>query len=105
MPTKAGDYKLDITHAGDSIQDSPFSVLVVPAAPNAANTEASGDGISAANTDEPAKFSIQTKDEFGNNCVEGGADIKVVAKGPNDETVEGNVKDNGDGCVFFVMCL
>ena len=71
VPKIVGEYKLDVKLGADGIADSPFTVQVTPAAPNAANTEASGDGISKANTDEPAKFSIQTKDEFGNNCVEG----------------------------------
>jgi hypothetical protein len=97
VPKIAGDYKLDVTYAGASIQDAPFKVQVVPAAPSAANTEAHGDGIKAANTDAPAKFKIQTKDAFGNNCVSGGADIKVAASGPNNEKVTGNVKDNKDG--------
>ena len=69
VPKVAGDYTLDVTYAGHSIQDSPFKVLVVPAAPNAAKTEAHGDGIKHANTDTAAKFKIQTKDAFGNNCV------------------------------------
>lgn len=97
VPTVTGAYKLALTLAKADIADSPFAVEVVPAAPSAANTEASGDGISKANTDEPAKFTVQTKDAFGNNCVEGGAPITVTASGPNNEKVTGNVKDNGDG--------
>ncbi len=94
MAKKVGDCKLAVNLAKDGIKDSPFAVKVTPAAPNAANTEAHGDGISKADTDAPAKFKVQTKDAFGNNCVTGGAPIKVVASGPNNETVNGNVKDN-----------
>jgi filamin len=110
VPTKVGDYTLNVKLDSDGIKDSPFTVAVVPAGPNAGNTEASGDGIATANTDEPATFKIQTKDAFGNNCDAGGAPIAVNVSGPNDEKVKANIKDNGDGStlllfIYFCVCV
>jgi filamin len=97
VPKIVGNYTLDVKLDSNSIHGSPFKVEVVPAAPHAGNTEASGDGIKHGNTDTPAKFKIQTKDAFGNKCVTGGAPIDVSVRGPHHEIVHANVKDNKDG--------
>ena len=97
VPKVTGNFTLDVKLDAAHIKDSPFKVEVVPAAPNASHTEASGEGLKTANTDTPAKFKIQTKDAFGNKCVTGGAPIAVAVAGPNNEKVTANVKDNKDG--------
>lgn len=105
VPKVVGNYTLDVKLDSSHIKDSPFKVEVVPAAPNASTTEASGDGISHANTDTPAKFKIQTKDAFGNKCAAGGAPISVDIHGPNNENVKANMKDNkGKNFKLFCCC-
>jgi filamin len=95
VPTKVGEYNVAVTFDGQTIPRSPFAVKVVPAAANAATTEAEGEGLTKATAGEPAKVNIITKDQFGNKLVEGGAPISGSLSGPEEVPV--SVIDNGDG--------
>jgi len=95
VPTVVGDYTLGVSLGADAIAGSPFAVKVVPAAADAANTTAEGDGTRAADTDAPAHFKVVTRDKFGNQLDKGGAPVDVKLHGPAD--VPCKVKDNNDG--------
>jgi len=63
---------LDVAH----VQDSPFRVLVVPAAPSI--LEGRGDGLSMGWVGEMSTFSVVLKDQYGNLRNQGNEDIIVT---------------------------
>jgi filamin len=98
VETRAGQFALAVTVDGSAIKGSPFQVTIAPSAPSAAHAVVTGDGARQAFTDEPALIEIQTRDQYGNACVTGGAQITVqVMGGENNDLVDGVVTDNGDG--------
>jgi hypothetical protein len=50
------------------VADSPYPLLVLPAAPALAQTRAAGTALRAAAAGRPAAFTVQAADRFGNPC-------------------------------------
>jgi filamin len=99
VPTVTGEFKLDVHFDGKEVPHSPFTVTVVPAAPDAKHTEAHGDGLHNAKAGEPNGFKVQVKDRFGNKVTQGGAPITASVTDKSDPESSGpaEVHDNGDG--------
>lgn len=90
-PTKAGPYQLEMKIEGQPMGGkNPFPLLVIPAAPCAANSVASGDGVSQAKVGENNQFVVQTRDAFDNDVTMGGADVggTLTTEGAEPVTVE-----------------
>lgn len=96
VPTVTGDYKVHVEFDGKEVKNSPFGVKVVPAAGSAANTVASGDGLTHATAGHAEKISVQVKDRFDNKVTKGG-DAVAAKMHAGDQNVDVDVKDNGDG--------
>lgn len=86
--------------------------MVIPAAPCAATSTASGDGIATAKIGENNQFVVHTRDAYENEVTMGGADVagSLTAEGVEPVVVEAGMfetkkkkqsliylADNGDG--------
>ena len=104
VPTKIGDYTLDVLFDGSKkVPGAPFKVVVVPAAPSAENTIATGEGLNKAEAGVAGHFQVEVRDKFDNPVGHGGDSI-TASIAPKDESAEAaappavvNVKDNEDG--------
>jgi hypothetical protein len=97
-----GDYSLHVLLHEQHIYESPFDLLVDVADPHGPKCRAHGSGLKEALQDQPALFSIETFDMYGNKVTRGGAQVHVVAVGQHEE-VTGYIEDNQDGtysCVW-----
>lgn len=97
---KAGQYMMRLTLRGDStytddlsfdlgaeLKASPFTLQVLPGAPDNRTTRASGPGTVAATVGDLATFTIYCYDRFGNPNVDGGATLSVTLKSKDYTTV------------------
>jgi filamin len=89
-----GDYNVDVTLHGQPIKDAPFSVFIKPAG-DAGYSYASGPGLIGAWDNEPAHFTIFSRDKNDQPRADGGDNFKVNIDGP--ESVPAHIVDNGDG--------
>jgi len=101
-PSTAKDLKLAVEvhtqHFGKGhAHSSPFTVHVAPGAPSAANTVAFGPGTETATAGLPALITVETKDDFGNKLLQGGADINGTLSLDGSDPITLSVVDNGDG--------
>jgi len=98
-PIKAGDYQflvsLDNTPLGG--HKNPFTVRCIPADPSGPHSPASGSGLKSAVAGHENPYDIQAKDRFENNQVKGGASVKATLVHESGLSVEGEIRDNGDG--------
>ncbi|GLE03447.1 hypothetical protein PINS_up012349 [Pythium insidiosum] len=68
---------------GDHIVGSPFAIDVTPGATDFPYTTAFGDGLSSATAGIPAAFTIQAKDQNGNNKTLGGDAFRITINSAN----------------------
>jgi hypothetical protein len=100
VPTKIGDYNLDVNFDGSKqVPGAPFKVQVVPAAPSADNTVASGEGLNKAEAGVAGHFAVEVRDRFDNPVGHGGDSITalITPNAEGSEPVTAHVTDNGDG--------
>lgn len=93
-PNKPGNYKVDVTLHGAPIKDAPFS-LTCKAASSAGNSYAEGEGLTKAEDNAPATFTIHAVDPEGKPRTDGGDAFAVEFKGPAD--VPFTLEDKNDG--------
>ena len=69
----------------DTVAESPYHPVVVPAATSAANCVAFGDGLTRATANIPTSFQVHLRDQFNNSRGEGGdiVDTFAVRTGPD----------------------
>ena len=81
--------------------DSPFKVEISAGSVDAAHSSATGSGLAKQVANEPASFTITSKDIHGNNVTSGGASINArlqrVPAGEGDLDIA--VQDNHDGTI------
>ncbi|DAZ99199.1 TPA: hypothetical protein N0F65_008232 [Lagenidium giganteum] len=71
-PRIAGMYNVRVTWLENDINNSPYTVGVVPNVPVGATTTANGAGLSTATTNIQSSFTITTRDLNGNLVTQGG---------------------------------
>ena len=72
LPTFASaNCKVSVTVNGTRLVGSPFPAQVVPGRTDARQSEVFGHGLNDGVAGQPNRFTIQTKDPFGNRCVYG----------------------------------
>jgi len=91
-----GDYVLNVMIGDESIKDMPKEIHCYPGV-DAANTVVTGPGVEKGLPDRPLEFTIQAKDKDGNNVPVGGDEFRANIVGPDGNTLECDIKDNGDG--------
>ncbi|CAN0406202.1 unnamed protein product, partial [Scytosiphon promiscuus] len=91
---------------------SPFQVVVAPGPTTPSTCEAEGDVSPAMDSlvegvaGMTGYFNIQSKDTFGNNRLEGGDDVSVLAVlSESTLSYRGAVADNGDGTYLAVYTV
>jgi len=92
VPDVPGDYHVDVSLRGKHIKDAPFTAHV-KAAPDASKSWAEGPGLHKAYDNEPAVFTVNARDQWGNPV--SGDECTVTVVGPSPTSV--NIVDNGDG--------
>jgi len=97
VPTKAGDYKLNIAFDGTNLPNSPYNVKVIPASSSANNTIAEGEGLKAATAGTPETIGVIVKDRFDNQVTKGGDNINANMISADGTEIAVAVKDNQDG--------
>ena len=65
QPTQSGQYHICVSHFGEPIPGSPFTVRAAPPEPRAARCELSGDALTQATAREMHTFSIAFRDAAG----------------------------------------
>ena len=100
-PTQSGEYHLSPTLNDQEIEHSPFRFAVTAGPPSAGHTFAIGEGLSEAESGEPAMFFVQSVDSYGNEIKTGGAKVTASLKPQDskeaDDVIVADVADNGDG--------
>jgi uncharacterized protein YkwD len=96
-----GDSVVNATLNGTPIFNAPFKVQVDKNAKPATEADptwstVSGDGVHNANVTEPAEFSVQARNKYGNKLKTGGDNITVPISGRSGRLLA-DVTDNGDG--------
>lgn len=86
-PYEEGPHEVDVTYEGLPLEGSPYPVNVVPGH-DSSKVKAYGPGLEKGKTNEPQKFTIETK-----GAGQGG--LALAVEGPSKATV--NCVDNHDG--------
>lgn len=92
-PRFAGIYNVRITWKGVDVNNSPYVVSVVPNNPNGTSSSAAGSGLSTAQTNIQATFTITSRDLNANLVTQGGATAYVVLAHPTKGNVSGSCTD------------
>ncbi|EFA84721.1 gelation factor [Heterostelium album PN500] len=95
-PKVPGDYTINLTLDGDTVNGFPKVVRVKPA-PAAGNSYAKGPGLKEAFDNAVAEFTIYSVDTDGNARTDGGDPFVVTIQGPNGLEVVPKVEDKNDG--------
>jgi len=97
--TKAGSNQLDIFVNDKPIKDAQRILTVIPANADAKTTTASGEGLSGGKSNDWLEFTVQMKDEFGNNLQSGlNHTIACKMRHKTDPTTgEVDLTNNNDG--------
>lgn len=96
-PTQAGPYQLEMKIEGQSMGGkNPFSLLVIPAAPSAMHSNATGEGLTTAKIGEDNQFVVHTRDAFDNEVTMGGADVggTLTTEGAEPVVVEAGTQSH-----------
>ncbi|EGG21588.1 gelation factor [Cavenderia fasciculata] len=94
-PKVPGEYVIDLTLDGDTVNGFPKTVIVKPA-PSADASYAKGKGLKKAFDNEVAEFTIFAVDTEGNPRTDGQDPFEVKVTGPNGD-IEAKVEDKNDG--------
>ncbi|GAM28593.1 hypothetical protein SAMD00019534_117690 [Acytostelium subglobosum LB1] len=94
-PKAPGDYKINLTLDGDTVNGFPKTVRIKPA-PSAGHSYAKGPGLVEAFDNAVAEFTIFSIDTYGKPRTDGGDPFVVAIKGPAGK-VDAQVRDNNDG--------
>lgn len=93
-PHATGDGEIIVTLNGTQIAESPFEFHVVAGVVDPLQAVAIGG--EAGSVGVPYDLTVKTRDQFGNDAIEGGHAVDVMVTGANDG-VRVKVRDNHDG--------
>lgn len=99
-PTRADTYTLSVTLQSALIggHENPFTFRCTPAEAHGPSSHAAGTGLTHAVAGETSTFMLGTRDRFGNECVEGGANVAAaLTHTGTGECATLMVKDERDG--------
>jgi len=95
-PHGPGEQKVAINLREEPIKNSPMSVMIAPAAPDASKCLAYGPGLEKAEIGQEAPFTVEMRGWNGERINSGGQNLAVKVTGPFGD-VPAEQKDNSDG--------
>jgi len=95
VPTAVGAYNLAISLRGDPIKGSPYRPNIT--GPNAKTSYATGPGVEGARINNPAPFTVHSKDQHGNQVPTGGDPFTVQVTGPDNSPLITQFQDTHHG--------
>jgi len=99
-PLEHGTHKIKVTYKDNNIKDSPFTVEVErnKEFPDPSQCVASGPGVEGGfDTADIAKFVVESRLADGSKLPKGGFPFKAEVKDAQDNAIECELVDNGDG--------
>jgi len=95
--TQEGKHTIHVTLHEKNISNSPKTIPVSRSPPDALKCVAYGPGLEGGTTFETAEFTVEARNRFGERLKDGGDPIGVKVKGPYNNDVESQLKDNRNG--------
>lgn len=98
-PSDVGNHTITVQHEGKNVADSPYHVKIETSSsgPDPSQCQAYGPGLQEAVGGEAAQFTIQARNNRGEDLARGGDPFDVEVLGPDETPVEVRVVDNKDG--------